>query len=125
MMLILKSLIKRSMIVLLRINLQQRWLVIIYCITFHSLFRSQRFLMQKFNQRFTELSEGAYSDIIRNNVYQKGILKAWILVQRIGKRLKLKPIDTTKGFVILLDESLNNKLFVNDDKTFVLTRFCI
>ena len=73
-------------------------------------------LMQKFNQKFTEQSEGRYSEIIRNNVYQKGILKAWILVQRIGKRLNLKPIDTTKGFVILLDESLNNKLFVNDDK---------
>lgn len=73
-------------------------------------------LMKRFNMRFIELSEGQYSSIVRNNVYQKGMLAAWIEVQHIGKRLNLAPIDTTKGFVVLLDESFKSKLFINDDK---------
>ncbi len=71
-------------------------------------------LMKSFNQKFNDLFEEKCSSIIRNNVYQKGMLAAWIEVQHIGKRLNLDPIHTTKGFVELLDESIKSKLFAND-----------
>lgn len=73
-------------------------------------------LMNRFSQKFSQLSDGEYSLIVRNNVYQKGMLTAWIEVQRIGRRLNLEPIHTTEGFVALLDESFKSKLFDNDDK---------
>ena len=73
-------------------------------------------LLAEFNNKFEDLAKGRFLEIIRTSVFQKGMLTAWLEFQRAGRKSNLKPIDTTKGFVCLLNKVLNTGLFENDAK---------
>jgi hypothetical protein len=73
-------------------------------------------LRDEFVVKFEELSSNQYPEIVRTNVFQKGMLQAWLEFLKIARLMNLRPIDATYGFVRLLDYALEMRtgLFEND-----------
>ncbi|MBL7252031.1 hypothetical protein [Alloalcanivorax marinus] len=65
---------------------------------------------------------GSYPRIIRNNVFQRGMLSAWFGMISVGRRYQISIHAATDGFIRLLDRALSVKMgtFENDDKHYYL-----
>ena len=71
-------------------------------------------ILSEFKQKYADNSKDKFEPIIRNNVFQRGMLNAWISVVGKGKLFNLRPIHVTIGFKDLLDKAIESKLFKND-----------
>ncbi|WP_417664241.1 hypothetical protein [Pseudidiomarina donghaiensis] len=70
-------------------------------------------------ESFVENVDEAYMgstipQIIRYNVFQKGLLTAWFSMLELGQRLNLAPMVVTKLFIRILQHSLDLGVFEND-----------
>ena len=71
-------------------------------------------ILSEFKQKYADNSKDKFEPIIRNNVFQRGMLNAWINVVGKGMLFNLRPIHVTIGFNDLLDKAIESNLFKND-----------
>ena len=75
-------------------------------------------LLDEFLSRFSEVARGRFPDIVRTNVFQKGMLHAWLEVIKCGRFTNAPIEDITAGFISLLDAALeaDRQMFMNDTR---------
>jgi len=65
---------------------------------------------QEFIDDFNKKLREKYPEIVRNNVFQKGLLVAWLVFISKLKEFNIRPVDLTVAFVTLVNETLSERL---------------